>query len=263
MTFRARVLVCTVLAAAVANYWSICAQGGQLWLRFFIYLLAVLLSSGMKVALPKRDGTMTVSFIFIFLGVLQLSPGQATILGIVSVLSQCRIKVVKSFTVVQILFNLANVTTATILTWRAYEALVHFHWPMATAMAAAATVYFLANTIPVAVIIAWESGTDPIRTWRQEFFWYFPFYVVGAGLVVAAQFISLAYDWWTSLLLIPTAYTVYRVYRSQLEIIQDREQHITETKALHLRTIEALAMAIEAKDHNTHRPSVQGAHLCF
>ena len=154
MTFRARVLVCTVLAAAIFNCWSISGYGGRLWLRFVVYLVAVLLSSGMKVALPKSDGTMSVSFIFIFLGILQLSPGQAAILGAVSVLSQCRIKVVKSFTIVQILFNLANVTTATILTWRAYEALLHVRLPTAPALAGAGTVYFLANTIPVVVIIA-------------------------------------------------------------------------------------------------------------
>ena len=38
-----------------------------------------------------------------------------------------------------------------------------------------------------------------------------------------------------------------------MAIISDRERHIVETEALHLRTIEGLAMAIEAKDQSTHR----------
>jgi hypothetical protein len=107
----------------------------------------------MKVALPKSDGTMSVSFIFIFLGILQLSPGQAAILGAVSVLSQCRIKVVKSFTIVQILFNLANVTTATILKWRAYEALLDVRLPSAPDLAGAGAFYFLANSITVQFLL--------------------------------------------------------------------------------------------------------------
>jgi putative nucleotidyltransferase with HDIG domain len=38
-----------------------------------------------------------------------------------------------------------------------------------------------------------------------------------------------------------------------MAIVRDRERHIVETEALHLRTIEGLAMAVEAKDSNTHR----------
>jgi putative nucleotidyltransferase with HDIG domain len=48
-------------------------------------------------------------------------------------------------------------------------------------------------------------------------------------------------------------YTVYRAYCAQMAIVRDRERHIVETEALHLRTIEGLAMAVEAKDSNTHR----------
>jgi diguanylate cyclase (GGDEF)-like protein/putative nucleotidyltransferase with HDIG domain len=48
------------------------------------------------------------------------------------------------------------------------------------------------------------------------------------------------------------AYTIHRAYRSQMKAIRDRQEHIEEVEALQLRTIEGLAMAIEAKDHNTH-----------
>ena len=34
--------------------------------------------------------------------------------------------------------------------------------------------------------------------------------------------------------------------------LQDEKRHVEEMAALHLRTIEALAMAIDAKDHPTH-----------
>jgi putative nucleotidyltransferase with HDIG domain len=38
-----------------------------------------------------------------------------------------------------------------------------------------------------------------------------------------------------------------------MEFVREREQHAVDTEALHLRTIEGLAMAIEAKDQGTHR----------
>jgi diguanylate cyclase (GGDEF)-like protein/putative nucleotidyltransferase with HDIG domain len=66
------------------------------------------------------------------------------------------------------------------------------------------------------------------------------------------QLISIRLGWMTSLLIIPIIYTIHRAYREQIASIAARQTHLEETKALHLRTIEALAMAIEAKDQNTH-----------
>jgi putative nucleotidyltransferase with HDIG domain len=253
MTFRAKALVCAVVAAGAASLYSAHGAAGRQWLHFIVYLVAILLSSGMKVAMPKSDGTMSVNFPFILLGIVQLSPLQVIALAVASVIAQSRIKVVKSFTVVQTIFNVANVATATVLACFIYTRSLHLvRGEVAPALTIAATVYFLANTVPLALVLSWESESSPFRLWFREFPWYFPFYVVGAILAFLADFIGIHFGWMTSLLLIPMVYTVYRVYCAQMAIIRDREQHIVEVEALHLRTIEGLAMAIEAKDQNTH-----------
>src|SRR5205823_11262798 len=41
-------------------------------------------------------------------------------------------------------------------------------------------------------------------------------------------------------------------YRLYLERLEHEKNHVEDMAALHLRTIEALALAIEAKDHTTH-----------
>lgn len=252
--FRVKTLVCVVAAGAIASLSSARGHPAQQWTHFSVYLLAILLSSGMKVALPKCEGTMSVDFPFIFLAIVQLSPLQAAMLAASSVIAQCRIRVIKGFSLVQILFNVANVTTATVLAWQAYaRSLKLVHHQIAPALAIAATVYFLANTVPVALVIAWESRTPPWAQWRQEYPWYLPFYLVGAMLAAAANQIEISFGWLTALLLIPIVYTVYRAYTAQTAIVRDRERHVVEMEALQLRTIEALAMAVEAKDQNTHR----------
>jgi putative nucleotidyltransferase with HDIG domain len=253
MTPRSKALVCVVVAGAIASLTSARGHPAHHWLHFFVYLTAIVLSSGMKIAMPKSNGTMCVNFPFILLGIVELSPYQAIALAVCSVIAQCRIRVVRPFTLVQILFNVANVVTATVLAWYTFAGLLHVHSEVAPALAAAASVYFLANTVPVAVIIAWESGGVPFRHWRQEYIWYFPFYLVGAVLAAAANFISVRFGWMTSLLLIPVVYIIYRAYCAQRAMVRDRERHIVEMEALHLRTIEGLAMAVEAKDKNTHR----------
>lgn len=252
MPTRVRALICVVVAGAIASLFAIRGHAAHHWIYFFVYLTVILLSSGMKVALPKSEGTMSVNFPFIFLGILQLSPFQAVCLAVCSVIAQCRFRVVKPFTIVQILFNVANVTTATALAWWTFNGVMRSHPESAPVLALAATAYFLANTIPLALVLGWVSDTSPFRQWRQELLWYLPFYLVGAMLAVLADFIGDHFGWLTSLLLIPMAYTVYRAYCAQMAMVRDRERHIREVEALHMRTIEGLSMAIEAKDEGTH-----------
>jgi putative nucleotidyltransferase with HDIG domain len=254
MKFQTKLLVCAVVAGAAVSLYSAQGHPQRQWLHFFIYLIAVLLSSGMKVAMPKSNGTVSANFPFILLGIVQLSPLQAVALAAANVIAQCRFKVVKSFTLVQILFNVANVVMATVLACHSYgSALPQVGGQVAPALAIAVTVYYLANIIPMALIFGWESGKSPLRLWHQELLWYYPFYLVGAMLAAAANFIGDHFGWLTSMLLIPMVYTVYRAYQAQMEIIQDRERHVIEIEALQMRTIEGLAMAIEAKDQNTHQ----------
>ena len=50
-------------------------------LRFLCYLAVALLASGLKVQLPGIDGTMSVNFLFILLGVLELSLPETLLIG--------------------------------------------------------------------------------------------------------------------------------------------------------------------------------------
>jgi diguanylate cyclase (GGDEF)-like protein/putative nucleotidyltransferase with HDIG domain len=58
--------------------------------------------------------------------------------------------------------------------------------------------------------------------------------------------------WEGSVLLLPIVYFIQRSYRTYLDRLSDEKRHVEEMAGLHLRTIEALALAIEAKDHTTH-----------
>lgn len=253
MALRVKLLVCLAVAGAFASLGTVLGHPAEHWIYFVVYLAAVLLSSGMKVGLPKSNGTMSVNFPFILLGILQLSPLQAVCLVACSVIAQCRIRVIKSFSFVQILFNVANAITATVLAWHSFDRLTASHFQVAPSLAIAATVYFFSNTIPVALVIGWSQKASPYTIWRRDFLWFLPFYLVGAMLAAAANMVDIAYGWMTSLLLIPMVYIIYRSYTEQMAIVRDREQHAQETEALYHRTIEGLAMAIEAKDQGTHR----------
>ena len=241
----------TLLASLAAALWAARAPGHS-WLQFATFLAAILLSSGLKVALPAGEGTMSLNFPFVLLAIVQLSPLQAILLAALSVAAQCRIKVKKLFTAVQIAFNIGSTICATAAAVLTFTTASRLHAPLAPALAIAAIAYFVCSTLLVATVIAWSKGGRVYQLWREEFVWYLPFYIVGAVLAAVASSISSRFGWATSMLLIPMVYTVYRSYTAQMTRVKEREQHLKETESLHLRTIEALAMAIEAKDRNTH-----------
>ncbi len=253
MPVRVKLVIALILSLGA---WSIRlaahSSPSHSWIRFSVYLAAILLSSGLKVAMPRGDGTLSVNFPFILLGIIQLSPAEALALAALSVFAQCRIRVLKAFTLVQISFNVANTVTSTMFAALTFAGMLRLHVELAPALSVAAAIYFLANSIPVAFVIGWSKGEAPLQFWLREFPWYLPFYLVGGLLAVIADLISIHFGWTTSLLLVPLVYTIYRAYQGQMTMIRNRQQHLEETEALHLRTIEGLAMAIEAKDQGTH-----------
>jgi diguanylate cyclase (GGDEF)-like protein/putative nucleotidyltransferase with HDIG domain len=57
---------------------------------------------------------------------------------------------------------------------------------------------------------------------------------------------------WTWLLIVPAAYWTRYSYRRYLERLEDEKRRAEDMASLHLRTIEALALAIGTKDYTTH-----------
>src|SRR5262249_28744339 len=90
------------------------------------------------------------------------------------------------------------------------------------------------------------------KIWSECYFWSFPYYLVGAAMAGFVSYLNHFIGWQTSLLVLPVVYWVYRSYRLYLGRLEDEKRHVENIAALHLRTIEALALAIEAKDHTTH-----------
>ena len=123
---------------------------------FVCYLFVALLASSLKVTLPGIDGTMSVNFLFILLGVLEMSFAETLTLGFAAVLVQCYWRSSKRLRPIQIAFNLAQLTIATSAAYGVYHSaiegpLIH-HKPISLTLAA--TTYFLFNTLAMACVIA-------------------------------------------------------------------------------------------------------------
>ena len=221
--------------------------------RFACYLLIALLASGLKVSLPGINGSMSVNFFFIILGVMELSVPETLIIGYGATVVQSFWRTNSRPKAVQVTFNLANMTTAIFLASAAYRYVdrVTTH-SLPLMLVAAACTYFVTNTMPVAVVIALTEHKPFRKIWSECYFWSFPYYLVGAAISGGVSWVNgfIGFQW--SLLILPVIYWIYRSYRLYLGRLEDEKRHVENMAALHLRTIEALALAIEAKDHTTH-----------
>jgi diguanylate cyclase (GGDEF)-like protein/putative nucleotidyltransferase with HDIG domain len=221
-------------------------------LKFVCYLVIALVASRMRVNLPGITGTMSVTFLFMLLGVLELSFSETMALGCAAVVVQCidRERPVP----LRVAFNVCSTALAIAATFAVYRHPL-FHRALAnpsTLLFLAASVYFVSNTLPVAAVISLTERKSLRKIWSECYFWSFPYYLVGAGIAGLMSWLNSYSDWQTSLLILPVVYLIYRSYRLYLGKLEDQKRHVEEIADLHMRTIEALAVAIEAKDQTTH-----------
>ncbi len=248
---RSFIAVVVLCGTAVLTY-TVLHGRSETPLKFFCYLVLALAASRLKVNLPGITGTMSVNFLFLLLGVLELSLSEAMALGCAAVVVQCfdRDRPVP----IQVAFNVCSTALAIAITFAAYRySLLHraISNP-STLLFLAASVYFVANTLPVAAVISLTERRSLRKIWSDCYFWSFPYYLVGAGVAGMMSWLHGFTDWQTSLLTLPVVYLIYRSYRLYLGKLEDEKRHVEEMADLHMRTIEALALAIEAKDQTTH-----------
>ena len=95
--------------------------------RFLCYLAVAVLASSLKVQLPGIDGTMSVNFLFILLGVMELSLPETLVIGCTATLVQSVWQTRNRLDPVKVLFNVFGMmANASALCY------VSYHWLDAT-----------------------------------------------------------------------------------------------------------------------------------
>jgi len=250
---RAQVFVGLVIAAGMVSLLQAAVhQSSKNIAEFICYLGIVILASRLRVTLPGITGTLSVNFLFILVGIAELGYSEALTLGAVAMLAQSLYPGRPS--AMQLTFNICAGALSTALAYLVYHnplcnALIVSH-PLLLCLTA--SIYFIVNAGCIAVVISFSEGKPLQKILVECYFWSFPYYLVGAGIAGAISWFNHAFNWETSLLFVPAIYLIYRSYRLYLGKLEDEKRHVEEIANLHLRTIEALALAIEAKDQTTH-----------
>jgi diguanylate cyclase (GGDEF)-like protein/putative nucleotidyltransferase with HDIG domain len=223
-------------------------------IRFLIFFAVTLGTSSLKVRLPGVTGAVSVHFVFVLAAIAQLSLPEVLVSGVAVALAQCYWKPETRPNWIQAAFNVADCTLAFSASYATYH-LGLLNNPAVGVIGRlmlASIVLFLTNTGAVAVVIGLTENKSPYALWKECYFWCFPYYLVAATLVAAMGYASQWLGWFAALSILPVVQVMYRSYRLYFGRLESEKKHAEQMAALHLRTIEALALAIDAKDHTTH-----------
>jgi putative nucleotidyltransferase with HDIG domain len=254
MSLRAKLYIGLVLAAGAA----ILCHGMWTWSsvdarEYLIYVLIALVASNIKISLPSVKGTMSMNFVFVLIAISRFSLGQTLVMGCLGIFAQTVLFTKSRRNPLRAAFNVAGMACAIQVAYWVHYAR-HIEQLMLTA-----TAYFVANTLMTAAVIGLTEGKNVFKLWHDAYFWSFPNYLAGAAAAWVVSVATKLVGWESALLLIPILYIVHQshnLYASRLEEARRRAEeqraHAEEIAGLQRRSIETLALAIEAKDSNTH-----------
>jgi diguanylate cyclase (GGDEF)-like protein/putative nucleotidyltransferase with HDIG domain len=217
---------------------------------FWTYLAMAVFCSVFQV---KRSGlalAFSLNVPFILISLVELTKPEAIAIGCAAALAQCLWDPQTRRRPSQILFTVTVLATIIACAGFAYDSLLPKALQSATIrLFVAASAFFVANTLPAAITLRFARKERLGQLWKTSYFWSFPYYLVAAAMAGVVHMGSTTLSLDTALLALPVVYVAYRYYRVQKSQLEQKQKHAGDMAALHLRAIEGLALAVEAKDN--------------
>ena len=248
----ARIYIGAILAGGVVCFtYAMTGWNCRHPLQYLCLLAVALPASTLKVFLPGVAGTISVSYVFVLLGMLDFSYPETVLLACLAMLVQCWWRSRHHPKMLRVWFNVASTAIAVSLGFGAYHAMAGLGQVLVS-VAAATMAYFLAGTLSIAAVVALTESKNLLKVWRECYIWSFPYYLAGSAIATMISICNHRFGWETAVLALPVVFVIFRSYRLYLGRLEAEKNHAEAMANLHLRTIEALALAVEAKDLTTH-----------
>ena len=223
-------------------------------LRFLYYLALGMSAAALQFRLAGVREAMPIYFLFTMLGLADLSRSEFVVVAFCSACIQAlwRAKPTRS----QVLFEMTASAVGAGLAHGAYQfpawGYLDFNLAFVPRFTIAAAVFGVCHTLAITARQSLLGGTSLRREWREGYRWSVAYYVAFALLTAALVMASHSFGWRISWVFLPAVYLICYAYRLYVDRLDSERKHAEETAALHLRTIEALALAIDANDHAAH-----------
>lgn len=236
-------------------------------LVFFLALAAF--TSTWRVHLTGKLGTLSVGFAIVYATLLILGESQAVFAGAMSALTGTlrSTKTGKLQPLHRILFGVASISLTAWIAGHVYTRLGGRYGgtnllDLLMPVSVSTSIYYLVNTVLVAVPVALSRKEPLMQTWRGLFLWTAPSYYAGTCCAVLMSILYHRLGFAAMAFIMPPLYIVLHSYRLYIEKMQQEMKHITALKEhsdhlleLYLSTVHSLVAAIDAKDRYTRHHS--------
>jgi diguanylate cyclase (GGDEF)-like protein/putative nucleotidyltransferase with HDIG domain len=115
-----------------------------------------------------------------------------------------------------------------------------------------ALIHYGLNSGMVSIVNALRGKRNILKAWRESFLWSSISYFAGAVAACLVVKLVALVSFYSFIIAVPILGITYLTYKNYLDKVKSSIDHAQEMADLHLRTIEALAIAIDAKDEVTH-----------
>jgi diguanylate cyclase (GGDEF)-like protein/putative nucleotidyltransferase with HDIG domain len=225
---------------------------------YLCYFGLALLAFGLQIRSAGDRGASSMGFLFIIAALPRLNLKEETLIGFLALLFLAiRKPQTAEDKVEKLMRDLLGAGAAILACQFVYHTpiLIRANVEEPVRLVLASLACFAANQFPVAIALLIGRPHDRMEAWRACAFWSIPYYLMGAAVGVLADFSQRYVSWQFTAaagLFVLLLYHSLRTYTKRLA----RERELSsQMECLHLRTMEALATAIEAREQG------QGAHL--
>ena len=229
--------------------------------QWFLLAALTLVSGSATVNLRSSHASISISEVFVFIGILLYGPAAGTVIVALDGLVISFWLAKRHREPYRALFNMS---APAISAWCAAQLFFAASGvaPLASqaatlnrvlpSLAVSAFVYFALNTWFITLAIAAELKVNPLQLWIEKFVWLSLNYFFGASVAILVVSYNRTLDVGFIGVIVPLLLVLYFTFRSTIARIDDADRHVEQLNSLYLSTIETLAMAIDAKDQVTH-----------
>lgn len=235
---------------------------GGITYQWTILASLTVVTGALAIKIPGIDFRISIEDTFFFTNLLLFGPQAgcvtAAVQGLVGSIRARSISKRLEFTI----FNVGALALSAFLSGRVlfgilrggplfgshHAGLLAIMWPMGVT----GLVHYIANSSSVAIIIALESRRSISKVWLKNFRWASISYLAGAtfAALIAVNVSSINLSLLGSM--IPIMLVTYFTYNTYREKVEEHNRRLKELNELYLRTVESLALAVDAKDKKTY-----------
>jgi putative nucleotidyltransferase with HDIG domain len=230
------------------------------WHKLWFPFAALTFFSGwLSVKLPSVSASISISETFVFAGTLLYGPAVGTVLVVLDALVLCvkEAWVRRTLRWQQVVFNMS---APALSIWVAAKVAgitqlptgIDLNYLFVITLAIFTALYFLLNSWLVTFAVALESNLPPFKIWRSSFTEISVNFAAGASIAAFVVANAKRDDFTILGLILPLLCVNYFTYRWSTKRVEAEQEKVQELNRVFLSTIEALALAIDAKDQVTH-----------